>query len=84
MDNLTEVYYFPIDNEGNETGTPVRIGLNDDGSADLSALPEGLGKTLEAGVGDPVLGRVMPKDGARFLEELLRSANPYMRFRSKA
>lgn len=85
MEDIQEIYYFPIDAEGNEVGEPIRIGLNDDGSADLSKLPEKLRKTYERfGSGDSLLGPILPKKGSAFLNALLQSAGPYNRFRSRA
>jgi hypothetical protein len=85
MTELTEVFYFPTDAGGNEAGAPVRIGLNEDGSADLSGLPENMRATYERfGAGDPIAGRFTPKDGKKFLWALLQYSSPYKRFRSNA
>lgn len=48
--------------------------IKDDGSADLSALPENLREMLEAhGVKDETgYARVLPKEGERFLKLLMR------------
>lgn len=84
MEDLREINYFPIDAEGNEIGDPVRVGVNPDGSADLSGLPEAMRVTFEnLGVSTPItrMSPTFPKDGKKFLEVLLRQQNPYQRFR---
>lgn len=83
MTPLDHVYYFPIDAEGNDIGDPIKIGLNADGSADLSELPKNMKETLEAfGAPDEFRHhRLLPKDGKRFLAALLRLTNGYVRFR---
>ncbi|MBP9869485.1 hypothetical protein KBC59_02930 [Patescibacteria group bacterium] len=84
MNPVTQVYYFPVDHEGNEVGEPLAIGLNTDGTADLTKLPEAVIRDLTtSGVSDELkMGRVFPKDGARFLKALLHTSNGYRRFRS--
>ncbi|MBI5654166.1 hypothetical protein HZC53_00710 [Candidatus Uhrbacteria bacterium] len=81
--DIRTIYYFPTDAKGNEVGEPIEVKLQQDGSADISALPEQLRKTLEAfGTPDELhFGQVFPKDGARFLKLLLNNANGYRRFR---
>ncbi|MCR4278343.1 MAG: hypothetical protein NUV81_00345 [bacterium] len=84
MEDIKEVYYFPIDAVGNEVEDPIRIGLNEDGSADLSGLPEAMRVTLErVGASTPLTRATptLPKDGKHFLGLLLRQENPYQRFR---
>jgi hypothetical protein len=83
MTPVTTVYYFPVDHEGNEVGSPIQIGLNADGSADLSKLPPDLRSKLERGTSDDLrMGVISPKDGERFLRALLETTNGYMRFRT--
>ena len=84
MQDDPTIYYFPTDAKGNEVGEPCEVKLKDDGSADLSALPERLRETLEQfGTPDALhLGRIFPKDGRRFMNSLLANANGYRRFRS--
>lgn len=81
---ITRIYFFPVDAEGNETGEPVEVPLAADGSADVSRLPPAVRARLETvGVRDELgTGTLLPKDGARFLKALLRSANGYTRFRT--
>jgi len=85
METLEHVYYFPIDGQGNEVGEPVKIGLNADGSADLSGLPKEMRETYEAwGVPDELHNnRIFLKQGEQFLMALLRMTNGYVRFRSE-
>jgi hypothetical protein len=83
MQHVATVYYFPIDAQGNEVGEPMPIGLLPDGSADLSKLPTDIKMSLASGVTDELkLGRVLPKNGPRFLSALLYASNGYSRFRS--
>ncbi|MFZ2803868.1 MAG: hypothetical protein WA001_01460 [Patescibacteria group bacterium] len=79
-----KIYYFPMDADGNETGKAILIDLNQDGSANVSRLPEELRERLETfGVPDALHQTLLlPKDGSRFLDALLRTANGYTRFRS--
>ncbi len=77
------IYYFPIDGEGKEKDAlPIR--LSADGSADVSALPEGVREHLSIGgiFAAGGLKPILPKDGEVFLQALLTLGNPYMRFRS--
>lgn len=86
MDPLTQLYYVPIDNDGNEKGAPILVSLNPDGSADLSRLPADLQSTLTT-FGTPNELRtktMMPKDGSAFLEALFETQGPYRRFRKTA
>jgi len=84
MNDLQQVYYFPVDGKGNEIGEPIKIALTADGLADVSGLPEEMKKTYEAwGVPDELhSGRIFPKQGKLFLAALLRMTNGYVRFRS--
>jgi hypothetical protein len=82
MQPLTQIYYFPIDREGRETGIALPIQLKPNGSADISQLPSDLQNTLNAfGVPNNLRSIVFPRDGKRFLEALLHQTNGYRRFR---
>jgi len=86
MKDIQKVYYFPIDAKGNEIEDPIRIGLKEDGSADLSGLPDAMRETLER-MGTPDAshsGEYYPKDGVLFLRALVTLQNPYARFRIHA
>lgn len=84
MDPIERIYFFPVDANGNEVGEPILVDVAADGSANLERLPAHLRSHLEAaGVPDEMhRGQIFSKDGAHFLAGLLRSANPYRRFRS--
>ena len=84
MQNLAHVYYFPIDADGNEVAEPIPVTIFADGSADISQLPEPMQKTfLRFGVPDELHQQgIFPREGERFLKQLLASANAYVRFRS--
>jgi len=73
-------YYLPL-NEDFSYGHPILIDLNEDGSANLSRLPDGLRETLESeGVPDPLRrSMIPPREGARFITALLYSTNPQLR-----
>jgi hypothetical protein len=82
---LTKVYYFPINNLGEEVGEPVPVVLQADGSVDVSLLPREERETLES-MGAPDSDHrtmLFPKDGSEFLEGLLRLTNGYRRYRSQ-
>lgn len=83
---INQVYFFPLDGQGKETGEALPVTLNEQGEADLSRLPADIRETLEFfGVQDRThTFSLFPKDGGRFLEALLHSGNPYFRFRTQA
>lgn len=85
MDPVTQVYYFPVNADGTETGESILVDLNADGSANLSRLPEKIRSTLEMGLPNRLRTAALePADGKKFLEALLRSTNGYFRFRKNA
>ena len=82
MQPLTQIYYFPIDREGQETGIALPVQLKSDGSADISQLPSDMQQTLNTfGAPNDLRSIVFPRDGKRFLEALLHQTNGYRRFR---
>lgn len=83
MDPVTQVYYFPVNADGAETGEAILVDLNTDGSANLSRLPESVRSHLSFGLPDEMHQSVYnPKDGQKFLLALLRKTNGYSRFRT--
>jgi hypothetical protein len=80
---LTEVLYCPVDPEGRESGAPVPVKLDAQGSADISGLPWHVQSRLGSlGTPDEMhLGYLKPQDGARFLAALVRNSNGYEIFR---
>ncbi len=82
--DISTIYYFPIDHEGNETGEAIPVTLKPDGTADVSKLPNELRASLEC-LGVPNTFRtkqLKPQNGFHFLEALLRETTGYKRFRS--
>ncbi len=82
MSDVQTIYYFPTDAQGNATGKPIAVSLNDDGSADISALPAALQDRLSR-LGTPDefhLEFLRPKDGGKFLLALVRNSNGYTNF----
>jgi hypothetical protein len=63
-----------LDGQGNMRSEPAPISVKDDGSADLSALPEEFRNTLETlGVKDELgNARVFPNEGERFIKLLMK------------
>lgn len=85
MDPVTQVYYFPVNADGSETGEAILVDLNPDGSANLARLPAEVRTRLELGVPNELrLGTVTPQNGQAFLLALLQSTNGYTRFRASA
>jgi len=79
--DISTVYYFPIDAEGTER-EPMAIGLNADGSADLSRLPLEDQQRLNRFVRDEFSVPVSVENGKDFLRALITRTNQaYYRFR---
>jgi hypothetical protein len=79
---MNEIWYIDYPKGGTSKG--IRVGLNPDGSADLSALPDDLRRNLEDfGVPDELhRGKVSASEGERFLQLLVAEHNPYRIFRA--
>jgi hypothetical protein len=77
------VYYFPINGNHDETGDVYPVRLKEDGTADLSELPDDIRSSLKSfGIRNELRTRdLFPKDGKLFLQALIASANGYRRFR---
>ena len=74
---LSEVWFVPA-----QGGASIRVGLNSDGSADLSALPDDIRRSLEDfGTRDELhRGNVKAGEGTRFLALLVANATGYANF----
>ena len=80
----TSIYYFPIDATGKETGEAIPVTLDANGVADISKLPPDIQDVALTSAQDITHTMALgPKDGARFLNALLRMTNGYIRFRSE-
>jgi hypothetical protein len=81
--SLAEVLFCPVDSAGQETGAPIPVRLDAQGTADISGLPSHIQSRLGSlGTPDEMhLGYLKPRDGARFLAALVRNSNGYEVFR---
>lgn len=84
---LDRVYHFFVDKDGKETGEYEEFRLASDGSVDLSSMRDQRRAETwsDFGIrGSHGFDRVLPKEGERFLQALLRMNNQNWRFRRSA
>ena len=83
MEPLKRVYFFPTNDDGDETGEAIPVELKADGKVDLSKLPEKERTYLESCnlPNEMHTGFVSYWEGERYLKALLNTPSQTMHFR---